>query len=147
MLINAIGGHAAEFGVTVAKGPRQIVELMRRLAAEESVPALAREMIGVLAEQLEAINGKLKAIEARLMASHRQDQTSQCLAPIPGIGPIGGVSFALKIPQATAFRSSRHFAAWMASRRARIPRRANTGAQLETLSDSPLIRRGGKRCS
>src|SRR6202040_19507 len=113
MLINAIRGHAAEFGVTVAKGPQQIVELMRRLATEESVPALAREMIGVLAEQLEAVNGKLKAIEARLMAWHRQDQTSQCLATIPGIGPIGGVSFALKIPEAKAFRSARHFAAWI----------------------------------
>jgi transposase len=94
-------------------GPRQIVELMRRLAAEESVPALAREMLDVLAGQLEAVNAKLKGIEARLMAWHRRDQTSQCLATIPGIGPIGGVSFALKIPQAKAFRSGRHFAAWI----------------------------------
>ena len=113
MLINAIRGHAAEFGVTAAKGPQQIVELMRRLAAEESVPALAREMLDVLAGQLEAVNAKLKGIEARLMAWHRRDQTSQCLATIPGIGPIGGVSFALKIPQAKAFRSGRHFAAWI----------------------------------
>jgi transposase len=81
---------------------------MRRLAAEESVPALAREMLDVLAGQLEAVNAKLKGIEARLMAWHRRDQTSQCLATIPGIGPIGGVSFALKIPQAKAFRSGRH---------------------------------------
>jgi transposase len=86
---------------------------MRRLAAEESVPALAREMLDVLAGQLEAVNAKLKGIEARLMAWHRRDQTSQCLATIPGIGPIGGVSFALKIPQAKAFRSGRHFAAWI----------------------------------
>ena len=86
---------------------------MRRLAAEESVPALAREMLDVLAGQLEAVNAKLKGIEARLMAWHRRDQTSQCLATIPGIGPNGGVSFALKIPQAKAFRSGRHFAAWI----------------------------------
>jgi transposase len=39
--------------------------------------------------------------------------TSQCLATIPGIGPIGGVSFALKIPEAKTFRSGRHFAAWI----------------------------------
>src|SRR6266852_58361 len=31
MLINAIRGHAAEFGVTVAKGPQQVLELVRRL--------------------------------------------------------------------------------------------------------------------
>src|ERR1700674_262972 len=113
MLINAIRGHAAEFGITVAKGPQQVVELLQRLATGEGVPALAREMLGLLAGQLDAVNAKLKAIEARLMAWHRQDQTSQCLATIPGIGPIGGVSFALKVPDPKGFRSGRHFAAWI----------------------------------
>jgi transposase len=113
MLINAMRGHAAEFGITVAKGPQQMVALLQRMATGEAVPALAREMIGLLAGQLEAVNAKLKAIEARLMAWHRQDQTSQCLATIPGIGPIGGVSFALKVSDAKAFRSGRHFAAWI----------------------------------
>jgi transposase len=112
MLINAMRGHAAEFGVTAAKGPQQVSELLRRVAAEESVPALAREMLGMLAGQLEVLTAKLKTIEARLMAWHKQDQTSQCLATIPGIGPIGSVSFALKVPDAKAFRSGRHFAAW-----------------------------------
>jgi transposase len=73
-----------------------VVELLRRLASDEGVPALAREMLGLLAGQLDAVNGQLRAIEARLMAWHRQNQTSQCLATIPGIGPIGAVSFALK---------------------------------------------------
>jgi transposase len=113
MLINAIRGHAAEFGVTVAKGPKQVAELQRRLADDESVPVLAHEMIDLLAGQLEALNARLEAIEARLMAYHRQDQTSQCLATIPGIGPIGGVSFALKVPDPKVFRSGRHFAAWI----------------------------------
>jgi transposase len=113
MLINAIRGHAAEFGVTVAKGPKQVSELLQRLASDEGVPALAREMIGVLAGQLDGLDIKRKAIEARLMAWHRQDQTSQRLATIPGIGPIGGVSFALKVPDPKAFRSARHFASWV----------------------------------
>jgi transposase len=113
MLINAIRGHAAEFGVTAAKGPKQVPELLGRLATDERAPVLAREMIGMLASQLNGVEIKLKAIEARLMAWHRQDQTSQCLATIPGIGPIGGVSFALKVPDPKAFRSGRHFAAWI----------------------------------
>ena len=113
MLINAIRGHAAEFGLTVAKGPKQMTELLQRLASDEGVPALAHEMISMLASQLDGLGIKLKAIEARLMAWHRQDQTSQCLATIPGIGPIGGISFALKVPDPKAFRSGRHFAAWI----------------------------------
>jgi len=112
MLINALRGHAAEFGVTAPKGPQQVAELLRRVASEESVPALAREMLGMLAGQLEVLNAKLKAIEVRLMAWHREDQTSQCLATIPGIGPIGGVSFALKSlpPRRRGCRTRRPFA-------------------------------------
>jgi transposase len=125
MLINAIRGHAAEFGVTVAKGPKQVTELRQCLGDDAEVPALAREMIGILAAQLDAVAAKLKAIEARLMAWHRQNQTSQCLATIPGIGPIGGVSFALKVPDATAFRSARHFAAWVGI----TPRENSTGGK------------------
>ena len=113
MLINAMRGHAAEFGVTAAKGPKQITELLARLASDQGVPALAREMVGLLADQLAAVNAKLKVIEARLMMWHRHDQTSQCLATIPGVGPIAGVSLALKVPDAKAFRSGRHFAAWI----------------------------------
>ena len=136
MLINALRGHAAEFGVTVAKGPQQMVELVRRLATGEGVPALAREMIGVLAAQLDAAEAKLKAIEARLMAWHRQDQTSQCLATIPGIGPIGGVSFALKslpsrkrgCPIRKVFARRGTLRRGSASRRARTPPAANNGS-------------------
>ena len=113
MLINAIRGHAAEFGLTVAKGPKQVNELLQRLANEEGVPALAREMFGMLASQLDGLDVKLKTIEKQLMAWHRQDQTSQCLATIPGIGPIAGVSFALKVADPQAFHSARHFASWI----------------------------------
>jgi transposase len=125
MLINAMRGHAAEFGVTAAKGPKQVVELRRRLADNAEVPALAREMISVLAAQLDAVEAKLTAIEARLMAWHRQNQTSQCLATIPGIGPISGVSFALRVPDPKAFRSARHFAAWVGI----TPRENSTGGK------------------
>jgi hypothetical protein len=51
------------------------------------------------------------AVTTQLKAWHRHDQTSQCLATIPGDGPIRDVSFALKVADARAFRSGRHFAA------------------------------------
>jgi len=113
MLINAIRGHAAEFGVTAPKGPEQVAELLRRLVSDAGVPALAQEMIGELTCQLAALDAKLTAVQARLTAWHRHNQTSQLLATIPGVGPISGVSFALKVPDPKVFRSGRHFAAWV----------------------------------
>lgn len=114
MLINAMRGHAAEFGVVAAKGPVKLSELLQRAHAEETgVPALALEMLGLLAAQLDALEARLKAIEAKLMAWHKADPLSQCLATQPGIGPIGAVSFALKVSDPKAFRSGRHFAAWL----------------------------------
>jgi transposase len=118
-LINAMRGHAAEFGVTAAQGPVKVAELLQRAHAEEAnVPALALEMLRLLSSQLEAIEAKLKALEARLMAWHKADPVSQCLVTQPGIGPpwlqLGGaVSFSLKVADPKAFRSGRHFAAWL----------------------------------
>jgi transposase len=114
MLSNAIRGHAAEFGVVAAKGPARISELLQRAHAEAAgVPALAREMLSLLANHLDALEARLKALETRLVAWHRQDPVSQCLATQPGIGPIGAVSFALKVTDPKGFRSARHFAAWL----------------------------------
>ncbi len=114
MLINAVRGHAAEFGVIAAKGRGNVAELLQRTHAEETgVPALALALLKVLASQLDALDIKLKALEGKLMALHRQDPVSQCLATQPGIGPIGAVSFSLKVPDPKAFGSGRHFAAWL----------------------------------
>jgi len=97
-----------------AKGPVKVAELLQRAHVEEaSVPALALDMLRLLAAQLDALDVKLKLIEARLTASHRENPLSQCLASQPGIGPIGAVSFALRVTEPKSFRSGRHFAAWL----------------------------------
>jgi transposase len=112
MLINAMRGHAAEFGVIAAKGPVKVAELLQR-AQDAGVPALARAMLGVLFDQVAAIETRLKALEVELIAWHRANPVSQCLATQPGIGPIGAVSFVLKVTDPKGFRSARHFAAWL----------------------------------
>ena len=125
-LINAIRGHAAEFGVSAPKGPSKVAELVQRARAEEAaVPAPALEMLGLLAGQLEAIEIQLKTLEAQLIGAHKANPTSQCLATIPGVGPIGAVSFALRVPDPQAFRSGRHFAAWLGL----TPRENSTGGR------------------
>ena len=61
MLINAIRGHAAEFGVTAPKGPSKVAELLQQaMRRRRSVPALALRDARLLAAQLDALNAKLK---------------------------------------------------------------------------------------
>ena len=108
MLINAIRGHAAEFGVVGAKGPEKVAVLLERVSENGGVPAPAREMFELLAGQLATLEARIATLDKQLMARHREDPRSQLLATIPGIGPIGGVSFALKVPDAAMFRSGRH---------------------------------------
>jgi transposase len=114
MLVNAIRGHAAEFGLVAVKGPVKVAELLQRVHAEEAgVPELARDMLSLLSGQLDALEVKLKALESRLLALHKENPVSRCLATQPGIGPIGAISFALKVSDPKGFHSGRHFAAWL----------------------------------
>jgi transposase len=124
-VINAIRGYAAEFGITVAKGPSKLPELLGKLVAEGAVPALASEMLVLLADQLADLDQRLKAIELKLLAWHKRDARSQLLTTIPGVGPIGAVTFSLKVPDASVFRSARHFAAWLGL----TPRESSTGGK------------------
>ena len=112
-IANAIRGYAAEFGLVAAKGLNQIDPLLARAAGDEALPALACELFEVQGRAYAHIQGQIKALEAKLMAWHRDNATSQRVAGIPGIGPISGVLLTIKAPRPAAFRSGRYFAAWI----------------------------------
>jgi transposase len=112
-LSNAIRGYAAEFGLTAAKGLDKIEPLLARIAQDETVPALARELFAFQGRDYARLQIDLKAIEARLMAWHRANADSRRLAQIPGIGPIGATALVMKAPDPGLFPSGRHFAAWI----------------------------------
>jgi transposase len=54
-LSNAISGHAAEFGLTAAKGTAHLAALLERIQADESLPALAREGVCHPGEGIRAV--------------------------------------------------------------------------------------------
>ena len=112
-LSNSIRGYAAEFGLAAAKGLDKIEPLLERLAMDRTVPALAQELFATLGEDYAQVKLKLRTIEAKLMAWHRQNELSRRLAEIPGIGPIGASLLAMKVPDPKAFRCGRDFAAWI----------------------------------
>lgn len=112
-LANAIRGYAAEFGLTAAKGMAHLVPLLERIQADESLPALARELFAIQAKEYTQLQAQIDEVDAKLMAWHRADECSRRLAKIPGVGPIGAVLLTMKTPEPELFQSGRQFAAWI----------------------------------
>jgi transposase len=112
-LTNAVRGHAAEFGLVAAKGLDKIEPLLARIAADETLPVLARELFAAQGRELQQLGEQLRTIEARLLGWHRADPDSRRLAKIPSIGPIGACLLIMKAPDPQAFKSARDFAAWI----------------------------------
>jgi transposase len=112
-LANAIRGYAAEFGLVAAKGMCRIEPLFERIAADEALPGLARDLFALQAVQYAQLQTRLEEVEAKLMAWHRADECSRRLAHIPGVGPIAASMLVMKTPAPELFQSGRDFAAWI----------------------------------
>ncbi len=127
MLINAVRGHCAEFGMIVPQGARRAVELVEQVRQSEValLPDIARSTLLMLADQLAALALQIHALERRLLTWHRQDKASQRLATIPGVGLISATAFAASVPDPSLFRSGREFAAFLGL----VPRQNSSGGK------------------
>ncbi|MBT0671574.1 IS110 family transposase [Novosphingobium profundi] len=112
-LANTIRGFAAEFGVTAATGMCRIEPLLERIAADEAIPELARELFALHGREYSQLLMEIERVEAQVMEWHRNDECSQRLAKIPGVGPIGASLLMMKTPDPQQFKSGRDFAAWI----------------------------------
>jgi len=112
-LVNAIRGYGAEFGITAATGACRVVPLLECIAEDETIPELARELFVLQGKEYAQLQCEIERIDAKLMEWHRNDECSQRLAKIPGVGPIGATLLMMKTPDPHLFKSGRDFAAWM----------------------------------
>ena len=110
--INALRGHAAEFGVVAAKGIVKVAALLMELAADNAIPATARVMFEQMGAHIEALDQRVAAVDSELAALHKANPVSQLLAEIPGVGPLGAITMVLTVEPGN-FASARHFAAWL----------------------------------
>jgi transposase len=67
MLANAIRGHAAGFRVCAPQGQGQgkVEALLKRVAEDAAIPALARDILELYRRQLEALEERIEMIERR----------------------------------------------------------------------------------
>src|SRR4051812_14038424 len=108
-LVNALRAHPAEFGIVAPQGLRNVGKLIAIIRDEEDarLPDLARQVLGVLAVQIEQLETAIASLEKQLMAWHKANPVSQRLATIPGIGPIIATAIAAMVAEPSGFRSGR----------------------------------------
>lgn len=129
MLINALLGHLAEYGIVTGVGAGGVTAMLKALhEQQEKLPAHARSALHGLAAQMRALASEIDRLEAQILAWHRADDTSRRLATIPGIGPITASAISAAVPDASLFRSGRQFAAWLG-----LTPRANSSGGKERL--------------
>jgi len=118
--INALRGHAMEFGVVVAKGAAKVAPLLAVMAADTAIPVVARGMFEQMGAHIEALESRIAALDAELAALHKANPVSRALAEIADIGTPIAATMALTVDPENVV-SGRHFAAVaLANRMARI---------------------------
>ncbi len=127
MLINALRGHLAEFGIIAPAGRHRVPDLLNMLqdASDEELPALAREALRSLIAELHGLETRIEATEGVIVREHKANPVSRRLATIPGIGPITASAIAATIANPSAFKSGRELAAWIGL----VPRQHSSGGK------------------
>lgn len=135
MTVNALRGQLAEFGLVAAKGIGHASELLETARNDAALPEIARAVVKVFAEQLEAIDASLAALEKEIAGVHAQSPMSRLLAGVPGVGKIIASAIVASVPDPGVFKSARDFSAWLGL----VPRQDSTGGKTKL---GPITKQG-----
>jgi transposase len=76
--INALRGHATEFGVIAAKGTAHVQPLLDRLAEDTTIPAIARAMFARMGAQIAGLDRQMLTWMPSCWPSTRPTQSANC---------------------------------------------------------------------
>ena len=128
MLINALRGLLAEFGIVAPRG-REGADHLSTIVVDKSerrIPMLLRPALMILASQIDALQEKIVVVEAQIKRWHAQQPVSRRLASIPGVGLIIATAVVAKVPDPERFANARSFAAWLGL----TPRQHSSGGKV-----------------
>jgi transposase len=131
---NQIRGLLSEYGLIVPKGIGYIAERVPGLIEDASneLPGLFRQLIDRLLAHLKLLDKQVDEIEVQIKAWHREDEISQKLQKVPGIGPITASALAATVGDAKNFDNGRQMAAWLGL----VPRQNSSGGKQTLLGMS-----------
>jgi transposase len=127
MVINALRGHLAEFGVHAAQGRCNAGKLVENIIdnPDNILPELAQTTLQHLVAQLDQTNFKIKELEQQLKDWHKENADCQRLTDIPGVGLITATAVVATVGNASQFTSARQFSAWLGI----VPKQFSSGGK------------------
>jgi transposase len=137
MLINALRGLMAEFGIVLPKGPQHVEELVAVLRdpANDAIPEPLHAALLQMVQSLRGVQRDVEVVEKQIVGWGRGNQTCRHLITVPGYGPILASAMAAMVVEPKAFSSGRHFAASLGI----VPRQDGTGGKVKL---GPISKRG-----
>jgi transposase len=126
-LINALRAHLAEYGIVAGVGRNGVERLLKVIDddRDDRVPALARDCLFALRDQLALVKQQILEADRRILALHRSSEVSRRLGEIPGVGPLIATALVASIPDPHSFRSGRDLSAWIGL----VPKQNSTGGK------------------
>jgi len=140
--INALRGHAGEFGFIAPQGIAHAGKLAAWIRNPEcDLPDAARAMCLILVETIDRLSEQISQLNVEIAGRARCDETSRRLMTIPGFGPIIATAVETMAPPASVFKRGRDFAAWMGL----TPRQNSSGGKIRLGRTSKMGHRDLRR--
>jgi transposase len=124
---NQIRGLLGEFGIVIPQGISHVARYLPNIIedSENELPLVFRELLLRLRSHLLELNRQIQEIEDQIAIWHKNNEDSQRIAEIPGIGALTASALVASIGDAKCFKNGRELAAWLGL----VPRQHSSGGK------------------
>jgi transposase len=131
---NQIRGLLSEFGIVIPQGIQSISKRIPDILedAENDLPGTMRRLLERLNDYLKELDRQVNQLELQIKLWHKENEASQRLEAIPGVGPITASAIVATVGNATEFKNSRQLAAWLGL----VPKQHSSGGKQTLLGIS-----------
>ena len=111
--LNAVRGMLRELGITIPQGANRVIPALRLHVREGALPGGLPGMLEEIAEEVEGLNARIRAVDKHLAALAREIPVVSRLQTIPGIGPLTATALVAFVGDVHRFPSGRHLASYL----------------------------------
>lgn len=131
---NQIRGLLLEFGIVIPKGITAVAKRIPEILedAENGLPGTMRKLLERLTDSLKEMDRQARELEVQIKYWHQENEASQRLEAVPGIGPITASAIVASVGDAREFKNARQMAAWIGL----VPKQNSSGGKQTLLGIS-----------